>query len=106
MDQTTFWPDFGGIPFSSISRRMWAAQCHDNMTGLYPGLDGFLPSTLTEIVNTCLDFAIEAVKQKRVTFIVYIIYIHVDTYLHMYISRLVKWKQSFARSGYVGRTIV
>lgn len=50
------------------------------MTGLYPGLDGFLPSTLTEIVNTCLDFMIEAVKNKRVTFIVYIIYIHIYTH--------------------------
>lgn len=47
------------------------------MTGLYPGLDGFLPSTLTEIVNTCPDFMIEAVKNKRVTFVVYIIYIHI-----------------------------
>lgn len=54
------------------------------MTGLYPGLDGFLPSTLTEIVNTCLDFTIEAVKNTRVTFIVYIIYIHTTpAYTHL-----------------------
>lgn len=50
------------------------------MTGLYPGLDGFLPSILTEIVNTCLDFMIEAVKNKRVTFVVYIIHTHTYTY--------------------------
>lgn len=35
------------------------------MTGLYPGLDGFLPNTLTETVNTCLDFMIEAVKNTH-----------------------------------------
>lgn len=88
MDQTTFWPDSGGFESSSISRKMWAAQCHDNMTGLYLGLDGFLPSTLTEIVNTGPDVTIEAVKQreKGVTFVVYIIYIHVHTYLRMYTS--------------------
>lgn len=78
MDQITFWPGSGGSPFSNILRRMWAAQCHDNMTGLYPGLDGFLPNTLTETVNTCLDFMIEAVKNKGVTFIVYIL--HTLTY--------------------------
>lgn len=48
------------------------------MTGLYPGLDGFLPNTLTETVNTCLDFMIEAVKNKGVTFIVHIL--HTLTY--------------------------
>lgn len=59
---------------------MWAAQCLDNMTGLYPGLDGFLPNTLTETVNTCLDFMIEAVKNKGVTFVVYILHIHTHTH--------------------------
>lgn len=81
MDQTTFWPGSGGSPFSSISRRMWAAQCHDNMTGLYPGLDGFLPSILTEIVNTYLDFMIEAVKNKGVTFIVNILHTHIHIHI-------------------------
>lgn len=85
MDQTTFWPGSGGFESSSISRKMWAAQCHDNMTGLYLGLDGFLPSILTEIVNTGPDVTIEAVKQRSY-FVVYIIYIHVHTNLRMYTS--------------------
>jgi len=61
------------------------------MTGLYPGLDGFLPNTLTETVNTCLDFMIEAVKNKGVTFVVYILYTHkrahkhTHTHTHIYI---------------------
>lgn len=58
------------------------------MTGLYPGLDGFLPNTLTETVNTCLDFMIEAVKNKGVTFVVYILYTHKrahNIHIHTYI---------------------
>lgn len=55
------------------------------MTGLYPGLDGFLPNTLTETVNTCLDFMIEAVKNKGVTFVVYILYTHKRAHKHTYI---------------------
>lgn len=82
MDQTTFWPDSGGFVSSNISRKMWAAQCHDNMIGLYLGLDGFLPSTLTEIVNTGPDVTIEAVKQSSYFCCIY--YIHVHTYLRMY----------------------
>lgn len=83
MEQTTFWPDFGGIPSSSISRRMWAARCHDNMIGLYPGLDGFLPSTLTGIVNTCLDSTKEAVKQRIYFYRIY--YIHICTHVLAYV---------------------
>jgi len=79
MDQTTFWPGFGGSPFSSILKRMWAARCHDNMIGLYPGLDGFLPSILIEIVNTCLDFMIEAVKTKNIL-LLYIFYTNTHTH--------------------------
>lgn len=60
------------------------------MTGLYPGLDGFLPSTLTEIVNTCLDFMIEAVENKGDTFVVvcvcvYIYITHIHTHIQMYV---------------------
>lgn len=55
------------------------------MTGLYPGLDGFLPSTLIEIVNTCLDFMIEAVKNKGVTIVVYI-FTHKHTQHNTYIQ--------------------
>lgn len=54
MNQTTFWPDSGGSLFLNISRKTWAARCHDNMTGLYPGLDDSLPSTLIGTVNVCL----------------------------------------------------
>jgi len=50
------------------------------MIGLYPGLDGFLPNILIEIVNTCLDFMIEAVKNKEYTFVVYILYKHTHTH--------------------------
>lgn len=46
------------------------------MTGLYPGLDDFLPNILTETVNTCLDFMIEAVKNKGITFVVYTLHTH------------------------------
>lgn len=48
------------------------------MTGLYLGLDDFLPSTPIEIVNTCADFTIEAVKNKNeLLLFVYSIYIYI-----------------------------
>lgn len=88
MDQTTFWHDSGGSQSSSISKRMWAAQCHDNMTGLYPGLDGFLPNILTEIVNTCPAFMIEAVKQRSYFCCIYYKTQHTPTqiYTHTHTS--------------------
>lgn len=76
------------------------------MTGLYPGLDGFLPNILTETVNTCLDFMIEAVKNKGVTFVVYILHIHThtlkqntNTHTHkrMYKLRLINMEVKFAK---------
>lgn len=80
MDQIIFWPDSGGFVSSNISRKMWAAQCHDNTTGLYLGLDGFLPSTLTEIVNTGPDVTIEAVKQREELLL---LYIHICTHVYL-----------------------
>lgn len=56
------------------------------MTGLYPGLDDFLPNILTETVNTCLDFMIEAVKNKGITFVVYILHTHIHTHTYSHIQ--------------------
>lgn len=91
MDQTTFWPGSGGSHSSNISRKMWAARCHDIMTGLYLGLDGFLPSILTEIVNTGPDVTIEAVNTKKSYFrCKYHIHIHtrIPEYVYVYILGL------------------
>lgn len=89
MDQTTSWPGSGGTRFSSISRRTWAAQCHDNTTGLYLGLDGFSPNTLTEIVNTGPDVTIEAVEQTKDLLLLYIFYTYIaDTHANIYCTHL------------------
>lgn len=86
MDQATFWPGSGGSQFSSISRRTWAAQCHDNTTGLYLGLDGFSPSILTEIVNTGSDHHDRGCwTNKGFTFVVYIIHTYIHTYICIYV---------------------
>lgn len=66
------------------------------MTGLYLGLDGFLPNILTETVNICLDFMIEAVKNKGVTFVVYISHTH--KHKHTYTKRIYKLRLNGGKS--------
>lgn len=62
---------------------MWAERCRDNTIGLYPGLDDSSPNTLIGTVNVCLNFMIEAVKQR--CNICWYLYIYVYMYIYVYV---------------------